>query len=309
MRPNSPASSPASIDLRVTQPIYRGGRTEAQTRQAINTVQATRAQTLAVETDGVSGGRPAYLDVVRDQTLVEVTRNNEQVLRRQLEATQRPVSGRRGDPDRCRAGRIVARPGHRPAHHCRGQAGDQPRQLYAGRRSSAGPAGHAARAAGLAGHPRRGAGARRQQQPERHRRDRLPSWRPATMSISCAASCCRRFRSVGDLNRSYRPVGHRSRHSHRIPPRSSLQLTMPLYEGRRDLFADPRRPSRPSASGAARSTMPGGWRCSRRPRPGRRCSRRGPRSPRSAPRCGPPRSRSKGPSRRRWSDRARCSTC
>src|SRR5205823_12382851 len=30
----------------------------------------------------------SYLDVVRDQTLVEVNRNNEQVLRRQLEATQ-----------------------------------------------------------------------------------------------------------------------------------------------------------------------------------------------------------------------------
>src|SRR5437762_9985499 len=32
------------LDLRVTQPVYRGGRTEAATRQAINTVQATRAQ-------------------------------------------------------------------------------------------------------------------------------------------------------------------------------------------------------------------------------------------------------------------------
>jgi outer membrane protein len=38
-----------SLDLSVTQPIYRGGRTEAQTRQVINTVQAARAQTLAVE--------------------------------------------------------------------------------------------------------------------------------------------------------------------------------------------------------------------------------------------------------------------
>src|SRR5580658_9985536 len=35
------------LDFRVTQPIYRGGRTEAQTRQAINLVQSARAQTLA----------------------------------------------------------------------------------------------------------------------------------------------------------------------------------------------------------------------------------------------------------------------
>jgi len=77
-----------SLDLRITQPIYRGGRTEAATRQAINTVQATRAQTLGVETTVFQAVAQAYLDVVRDQTLVEVNRSNEQVLRRQLEATQ-----------------------------------------------------------------------------------------------------------------------------------------------------------------------------------------------------------------------------
>jgi len=77
-----------SLDLNVTQPLYRGGRTEAQTRQAINTVQSTRAQTLAVETTVFQAVCTAYLDVVRDQTLVEVNINNEQVLRKQLEATQ-----------------------------------------------------------------------------------------------------------------------------------------------------------------------------------------------------------------------------
>jgi len=76
-----------SVDLTINQPIYRGGRTEAQTRQAINTVQSTRAQTLFVETQVFQSVAQA-LDVVRDQTLVEVNRNNEQVLRRQLEATQ-----------------------------------------------------------------------------------------------------------------------------------------------------------------------------------------------------------------------------
>ena len=73
----------------MTQPIYRGGRTEAQTRQAINTVQAARAQTLSVETDRLyQAVATAFLDVVRDQTLLDVARNNEQVLRRQLEATR-----------------------------------------------------------------------------------------------------------------------------------------------------------------------------------------------------------------------------
>ena len=77
-----------SLDLRITQPIYRGGRTEAQTRQAINQVQATRAQTLAAETTVFQAVRQAFLDVVRDQTLVEVDRNNEAVLNKQLDATR-----------------------------------------------------------------------------------------------------------------------------------------------------------------------------------------------------------------------------
>ena len=76
------------LDLRVTQPIYRGGRTEAQTRQAINLVQASRAQTLSVETTVFQAVAQAFFDVYRDQTLVEVNRNNENVLKKQLDATQ-----------------------------------------------------------------------------------------------------------------------------------------------------------------------------------------------------------------------------
>ncbi|MBV9687486.1 MAG: TolC family outer membrane protein [Alphaproteobacteria bacterium] len=77
-----------SLNLQASQPVYRGGRTEAQTRQAINTVESTRAQTLAVETTVFQSVAMAYLDVVRDQALVEVDRNNVEVLRKQLEATQ-----------------------------------------------------------------------------------------------------------------------------------------------------------------------------------------------------------------------------
>jgi TolC family type I secretion outer membrane protein len=80
--------TPRTVQLQANQPIYRGGRTEAQTKQAINTVQAARAQTLAIETTVFQSVAQAYLDVVRDQTLVEVARNNEQVLRKQLQATQ-----------------------------------------------------------------------------------------------------------------------------------------------------------------------------------------------------------------------------
>jgi outer membrane protein len=77
-----------ALSVQVTQPIYTGGRTVAQTRQAVETVQSTRAQTLAVETSVLQSVAQAYLDTVRDQELVEVNRNNVKVLREQLTATQ-----------------------------------------------------------------------------------------------------------------------------------------------------------------------------------------------------------------------------
>src|SRR5271165_3075621 len=77
-----------SLNLQATQQVYSGGRTAAQTSQAINLVESARAQTLAVETTVFQAVAMAYLDVVRDQDLLEVNRSNEQVLRKQLEATQ-----------------------------------------------------------------------------------------------------------------------------------------------------------------------------------------------------------------------------
>jgi len=77
-----------SLNLQLTQPIYRGGRTEAQTRQAVNLVQAARAATLGVETTVFQAVMQAYFDTYRDQTLVEVNKNNENVLKKQLDATR-----------------------------------------------------------------------------------------------------------------------------------------------------------------------------------------------------------------------------
>jgi TolC family type I secretion outer membrane protein len=79
---------PSTLNLQLNQPVYTGGRTVAQTSQAINLVESARAQTLAVETTVFQAVAQAYLDVVRDQALVEVNRNNVAVLRKQLEATQ-----------------------------------------------------------------------------------------------------------------------------------------------------------------------------------------------------------------------------
>ena len=128
---------PNLVQFQLSQPIYRGGRTEAQTRQAINTVESTRAQTLAVETTVFQAVAQAYLDVVRDQALVEVQRNNVEVLRKQLEATQ----------DRFRVGEvtrtdvaqaeILARASPRPTRHSARSARDKPGRIRACRWSSA----------------------------------------------------------------------------------------------------------------------------------------------------------------------------
>ena len=78
---------PKTLDLNLTQPIWTSGRTPALVKQAEHTVLSQRAQTVAVEEQVLFSVAQAYLDVVRDQATVELNVNNEQVLRRQLEAT------------------------------------------------------------------------------------------------------------------------------------------------------------------------------------------------------------------------------
>ncbi len=80
--------TPRTLDLNITQPLYNGGRTVAATSQAENTVRATRALTLATEQQIMLSAVTSYLDVVQNQAVLELSINNEQVLRRQLEATQ-----------------------------------------------------------------------------------------------------------------------------------------------------------------------------------------------------------------------------
>jgi outer membrane protein len=79
--------TPRALDLNLNQPIWTSGRTPALIRQAEHNVLAQRAQTIAAEEQVLFSVAQAYLDVVRDQATVELNVNNEQVLRRQLEAT------------------------------------------------------------------------------------------------------------------------------------------------------------------------------------------------------------------------------
>lgn len=79
---------PFNTGLTVSQPLYRGGRTVAGTRRAESLVMAGRELLKATEQGVLLAAVTAYMDVFRDQAVAELTKNNERVLRRQLQATQ-----------------------------------------------------------------------------------------------------------------------------------------------------------------------------------------------------------------------------
>ena len=80
--------TPYSAQLSVTQPVYRGGRTEAEINRSENLVQRGRAQLQSAEQLVLLDAATAYTNLLRDQAVLELNINNEQVLRRQLEAAQ-----------------------------------------------------------------------------------------------------------------------------------------------------------------------------------------------------------------------------
>jgi outer membrane protein len=80
--------TPRGANLEVTQPIYRGGRTTAETSQAEDLVLAQRSLLADVEQTVLLDAATTYMDVVRDSATLDLNRNEEEVLRRDLEATQ-----------------------------------------------------------------------------------------------------------------------------------------------------------------------------------------------------------------------------
>ncbi len=85
---DSVTTFPLEAELSVTQPLYRGGRTQADTRRAEATVWAQRASLANTEQDILFRVASSYVDVWRDQSVLELNQSNERVLSRQLEATR-----------------------------------------------------------------------------------------------------------------------------------------------------------------------------------------------------------------------------
>ncbi len=80
--------TPRGVGLEISQPLFRGFRTLAATRKAKNTVMSARANLQSVEQTVLLDASRRFMDVVRDQAVLKLNINNEQVLTRQLEATR-----------------------------------------------------------------------------------------------------------------------------------------------------------------------------------------------------------------------------
>jgi outer membrane protein/adhesin transport system outer membrane protein len=79
--------SPKTVGVTLRQPLYDATVTPA-VRRAEKAVMAQRAQLMATEQAVLLAAGTAYMDTVRDQAFLDLRINNEQVLRRQLEAVQ-----------------------------------------------------------------------------------------------------------------------------------------------------------------------------------------------------------------------------
>ncbi|WP_373065113.1 TolC family outer membrane protein [Zavarzinia sp.] len=79
---------PWSIALQGSQPIYRGGRTIAETSAAENQIQAGRAQLKSTEQQVLLAVVNAYVNVQTNQAVVELNQKNVTVLQRELDASR-----------------------------------------------------------------------------------------------------------------------------------------------------------------------------------------------------------------------------
>lgn len=77
----------ATAQATLTQPLYTGGKTEANVNRAKDLVMAERANLLAQEESSFANAINAYVGVIEARQLLALAVNNEQVLREQLRAT------------------------------------------------------------------------------------------------------------------------------------------------------------------------------------------------------------------------------
>jgi outer membrane protein len=78
---------PLNAQIGLTEELFRGGRTYAEVQKAKALVRAGRAQLLASEQTVLLAAVTAYMDVVRDEAIANLRRQNVEVLRKQRDET------------------------------------------------------------------------------------------------------------------------------------------------------------------------------------------------------------------------------
>lgn len=81
-------TTPLTGQLELRQPIYSGGSTEANVERAVADVGAQRAILTDTEQQVLQRTVEAYMNVWRDEAILDLRDNNVEVLRQRLEATQ-----------------------------------------------------------------------------------------------------------------------------------------------------------------------------------------------------------------------------
>lgn len=85
---NNETTVPRNLQIEFIQPLYQGGRVRALKSQAKAGIMAARQNLRAVEHSVFQEAAIAYVDVLRDEELARIRRNNVSVLSRQLAAAQ-----------------------------------------------------------------------------------------------------------------------------------------------------------------------------------------------------------------------------
>lgn len=86
-RPESSTITDSEV-FRLSQPLFKGGETISQMHRAKNLVKSGRYTLQSREQDILLEAVTAYMDVVRDEKVLEISKNNESVLHKHLQATQ-----------------------------------------------------------------------------------------------------------------------------------------------------------------------------------------------------------------------------
>lgn len=77
-----------SKEISLNQPIFRGGQTYNRIKQAQNNISAARENLRQIEQNVILEAITAYADIIRDKEVLELSKNNVEVLQKNLDVTK-----------------------------------------------------------------------------------------------------------------------------------------------------------------------------------------------------------------------------